>query len=180
MLFSLFICEHVQSPFFHLLFNLCSFFFFLSLLSCHLSIETMATPAPTPGSIGALLSSYDFHCRGLRAHDSFKHVDGCILQGCFPSPLILRVRSVKWQGTHGSIRLFRIVLSDGENLLCSHPSTVKTLRSKLYRQIQHSGTASLSAGKLLVIKSFDMCRLRDPGLSTFSPSLILKTVTVLK
>jgi hypothetical protein len=141
----------------------------------------MAPPVvPTPGSIRTLLSSYEDHCLAHGINDSFQHVDGNLLFERVPLPLILKVRSVKWQGTHGRIRLFRIVLSDGESDLHAHPSYLKAYRSKLYRQIQHGGDASIAAGKVVRINSFDMCQLRDPGSSSFSSSLILKTVSVFK
>jgi hypothetical protein len=137
----------------------------------------MAPPAVTPGSVRALLSSYTDHCHAHGINDSFQHVDRKLLLERVPLPLILKVRSVKWQGTHGRIRLFRIVLFDGETELLAHPSFLSAHRSKLHHQIQHGGDVSISAGKLVRIDSFDMCQLRDPGSTSFSSSLILKGVS---
>ena len=133
----------------------------------------------TPGTISALLSSYQDHCGKHSLNDTFKLVDSKLLD-VPPSLLILQVHSIKWFGTHGKIRLFRICLSDGVSLVNAHPPTLPPFRQKVYRQIQHGGKSPITVGKFIGLQSFDLCHRQDPALSIVTPTLVLKKVTVLK
>lgn len=133
-----------------------------------------------PDSICELLSLYNEHCDEHRVVDCFKLVNVSRFAPVFPSSLQLKVHSVKWHGSHGKIRLYRIILSDGDTFIHAHPSTIPPFRQKLYRQIQKAGNMSIVAGKVIRITSYDLCHTRDTGVSTWSPSLILKKVTVTK